>query len=191
MKVETNSIEYQILMERLKNDGVIDKFSSLYIFQKDGRFQEVIHLLKYKNIKSIGIRLGRELGEKIRNEMGKIDCVVSIPLHRLKLKERGYNQVDCICLGISNELGIKFKRDILVRNRYTRTQTELNFQERKENVKDAFDINDKYINELRDKVAIVVDDVITTGATITSAGKVLKDNGCKAVYAASVGLASL
>lgn len=190
-KVEKSSIEFQLLMERFKNDGIIDKFCSLYIFEKDGKFQETIHLLKYKKIKSIGITFGRELGVKIENELGKFDFLTAVPLHKLKFRERGYNQVDYICRGISEVSGIEFKNDLIIRTRYTKTQTELTFLERKENVKDAFSVNRKYFELLKDAVVVVVDDVITTGSTVASAGQVLKEAGCKTIYAASVGLASI
>lgn len=190
-KVDINSSEYILLKDRFNEENIIEKFTSLYIFEKEGKFQEVIHLLKYRNIKLVGVRLGRELGEKIKHDLGEIDILTAIPLHKLKLRERGYNQVDYICKGISDILGVEFRRNIIVRNRYTKTQTELNFQERKENVKDAFSVNRKYLSEIKDKIVLVIDDVITTGATITAAGQVLKNAGCKSIYAASTGLASL
>lgn len=190
-KVEADSRELLLLTDRFRIEGIIDKFTSLYVFEKNGKFQEVIHLLKYRNIKAVGIRLGRELGLKIVNEFSKIDFLTAVPLHKLKLRERGYNQVDYICRGISEMLGIEFKRDIIFRTRYTKTQTELNFQERKENVKDAFCVNKKYLGEIKNKNVLIIDDVITTGATITAAGQVLKQSGFKSIFAASVGLASL
>ena len=188
-KFDTNSDLYQILLKRFNNEGFINGFVSLYLFEKDGKFQEVIHLLKYNNIKSIGIELGTILGKVIQKEFENIDIVTSVPLHRLKKRERGYNQVDFICKGISKVTGVNFFDNLILRVRYTQSQTKLNFQERMDNVKDAFIANKKFIDIIRGKNIIMVDDVITTGATINSAAKALKEAGASKIYAASAGVA--
>ncbi len=182
--------DYIILMNRFKSGGVVDNFISPFLFEKEGKFQEAIHLLKYNGIKSVGLKLGSAIGDAItRTNFDRIDIIAPIPLHKLKLRERGYNQTDFICKGISlrNETIAMF--DLIIRAKYTQSQTTLTFQQRKENVSDAFILNNRYKDVIKDKVVLLVDDVITTGATIEAAGRVLKSVGAKKVFAASAGIA--
>lgn len=186
--VDETHPDYIFLKNRLISGGVIKDFTSSFLFEKEGKFQEAIHLLKYKGIKSVGLKLGLVLAEKInQNSFGTIDIVAPVPLHKLKLRERGYNQTDFICKGFSQVTGFRTAFDLITRQRYTQSQTTLTFQERKENVSDAFVLNDKYKDLIRDKVVLVVDDVITTGATIEAVGRVLKSAGAKNVLTASAG----
>lgn len=186
---ETNS-DFIILLNRFASGGVIKDFTSSFLFEKEGKFQEAIHLLKYKGIKSVGLKLGTSVGEEIKKkDFGTIDIVAPVPLHKLKLRERGYNQTDFICKGISQITEYATIFDLITRSKYTQSQTALTFQQRRENVCEAFCLNEKYKGLIKDKVVLLVDDVITTGATIEAAGRVLKSAGAKNVFAASAGLA--
>lgn len=187
---ESTSKEFILFSNRIKSDNLIKNFIALYIFEREGKFQEAIHYLKYKNVKSIGFKLGEELGKKLNKKFGEIDIITSVPLHKLKERERGYNQADFICKGISKVTGYHFIPNILRRIKYTQTQTELNFQQRKENVENAFCINNNYRKYIKDKNVLLVDDVITTGATIIAAANVLKQTEAKCIYIASAGLAA-
>ncbi|MDP2207610.1 MAG: phosphoribosyltransferase family protein [Bacteroidota bacterium] len=188
--VDETHPDYMVLKNRFISGGVIKDFTSSFLFEKEGKFQEAIHLLKYKGIKSVGLKLGLVLGEKInQNSFGTIDIVAPVPLHKLKLRERGYNQTDYICKGISQSTEYIAIFDLITRLKYTQSQTALTFQQRKENVSDAFVLNDKYKDLIRDKVVLLVDDVITTGATIEAVGRVLKSAGAKNVFTTSAGLA--
>lgn len=109
-----------------------------------------------------------------------------VPLHKLKKAERGYNQSYYIAKGYSNILNIPVK-EVCRRIKYTVSQTGFNLKERKENMRNAFlPTNTKIISGKR---IILVDDVITTGSTITECAKVLLDNGAGKVFAVSVALA--
>ncbi|MDI6804723.1 MAG: double zinc ribbon domain-containing protein, partial [Bacteroidota bacterium] len=166
--------DYIILQNRFTSGGVIEDFTSPFLFEKEGKFQEAIHLLKYKGIKSVGLKLGLAVVEKInQNSFGTIDIVAPVPLHKLKLRERGYNQTDFICKGISQLTEYIAIYDLITRLKYTQSQTTLTFQQRKENVSDAFVLNHKYKDLVKDKVVLLIDDVITTGATIEAVGRVL------------------
>jgi len=191
IKVDASTPAYDELIERFKEEKVIDGFVSCYLFEKEGRFQEVIHLLKYRNIKSVGIKLGNEIGLKIRNDsfMQDVRLVAPIPLHKLKLRERGYNQSIYLCKGIAEIVKVDVIPDLVLRKKYTQSQTKLNLEERKANVAEAFVLNPKYRDVVRHKSVLLVDDVITTGATIEAVAQGLKRSGADAIYAASAGLA--
>lgn len=179
------------IKSKFLNRGNVKDIISCYLFESEGKLQEVIHLLKYKEIKSVGIRFGRELGKVILSsaQFASADYLIPVPLHRLKKRERGYNQSELLCKGITQILPINFIPDFLERIRYTQSQTNLNMAERIANVEDAFDINKSYKTFVHGKSFIIVDDVITTGSTIDACAARLIEYGAGSVYAASVALA--
>jgi ComF family protein len=177
--------------EKFATEGVVDGLLSWALFEKEGRFQEVIHLLKYQGIQSVGVRFGQEIGRLIADNavFSEAEYVIPVPLHKVKKRERGYNQSELICAGISGATGITSHPAMMIRKKYTQTQTKLDVAQRKENVADAFIVNPKFVHDIRGKTFILVDDLITTGSTINACAKVLKENGAVNVYAASVALA--
>ncbi|HCA78588.1 MAG TPA: hypothetical protein DEP53_02525, partial [Bacteroidetes bacterium] len=114
------------------------------------------------------------------------DAVVPVPLHKRKLRERGFNQSLLIARGISGVLGIPVRADLVRRTRWTQTQTALSKEERKQNVEDAFECGETNLQGL---CVIVVDDVITTGATIEAVARALEASKAKTVIAASAAIA--
>lgn len=172
-------------------EGYIKDILSCYFFEQEGKLQETIHLLKYQGMTSLGIRLGRDIGAKMldNSEYSKADFLLPVPLHKAKLRERGYNQSEFLCKGISEVTGIPVASSFIRRTRHTQTQTHLSLEERKRNVAGAFTIDQKHLPSLQDKTVILVDDVITTGSTMNECAKVLLDNGVRRVLAASIALA--
>ncbi len=168
-------------------------FQSCFLFEKNKRIQDIIHGLKYEQRTSFGFELGKRLGEKLKHEtnFSSADFLIPIPLHKLKLRERGYNQSDYVAKGISSVTNIPVASKFLSRNKYTQSQTHLNFEQRQENVKDVFVVKEKFRNEIQNKSIILVDDVITTGATIFSAATSLRNAGVKNVFAVSAALTEL
>lgn len=163
---------------------------SLYYFEKEGTLQSIIHQLKYDGMTTLGVELGRKLGEKLRERAAVgIDGVIPVPLHSTKLRERGYNQSEYIARGIREVTGIPVYSSLLQRHKYTTSQTQLNATERKENVGDAFSVNKRYLVDIHGKTFLIVDDVITTGATIEACAEVLMKNGAAKAFAGSVALA--
>lgn len=191
LKIDRATPAYEEIKTRFVDGNVVDGFVSCYLFEKEGRFQEAVHLLKYRGIKSIGIKLGNEVGKSIIDNpvFSSIDYITPVPLHKLKNRERGYNQSEYLCKGISEILGKDVLPKLISRKKYTQSQTKLNLQERRLNVADAFIINPKLTAEISGKNILLVDDVITTGSTIEAVAQVLKQNGASLVYAASAGLA--
>jgi len=143
--------------------------------------------LKYQGFQSLGVELGRRIGEQMRDWGVAGDILIPIPLHKIKFRERGYNQAEMIARGISEVTGIQLRVDIVGRRKHTQTQTQLNLDERTENMEEAFEIDHGELVENR--VCLIVDDVITTGATISSCSAELLKAGATRVVAASAALA--
>ena len=172
--------------DKLVLSGAVDDLVSLFVFEKEGPFQNIAHALKYAGVQQIGFELGRRLGYRIREEGVQADMIVPVPLHRRKLRERGYNQAALIARGISEICHIPLCEDAVVRMRWTETQTTLSKQERRRNVQDAFTCKSLCVKRKR---VIVIDDVITTGATIEAVAVALKEIGAVEIVAASAAIA--
>ena len=190
-KVNLGDARWNEFREKFRSEGFVEDFISCFVFEKEGKLQNVIHLLKYQGVKSLGILLGREVGKLMISEekFSSANFLIPVPLHNLKRRERGYNQSAYICKGISDITNIPFNNSILRRKKYTQSQTLLNIEERRQNVGDAFEANSKSLGEIRGKSCILVDDVITTGSTINACASVLRKHRAERVLAASVALA--
>lgn len=190
----TNPIDLErIFTARFGNQNFfISKAFSGFYFKEESIIQTLIHELKYQNKRSLGIFLGEVIGHLIKDalDFSTADILAPVPLHKIRLRERGYNQSQLIAKGVGRVIEIKVIEDLLVRARNTETQTKLNFEERKENVKDAFFVNGKYKNLVLGKRIIIVDDVITTGSTVNECAKALVQAGASEVLALSVAIAS-
>jgi ComF family protein len=183
---ELISAEYK---RKFLNDSSIKDFCSAFIFEVDKPIQTLVHELKYQKRFGNGIVLGKLtaniLEEKIKS--WNADFIIPVPLHPIKKAERGFNQAYFIAKGISKVAGIKVKTGVIKRIKFTETQTHLNLIERKQNIRDAFIIKKKKV--IKGKSIILIDDVVTTGATINECGKILKENGAANVYALSAAIA--
>lgn len=161
-----------------------------FFFSKGGHVQTLIHGLKYHGLKENGIFLGQEIGKSIKQSpvFQGIDYIIPVPLHPKKQKIRGYNQSMVIAQGIREETGIQIAGNCLIRNVFTSTQTKKSREERWQNVRDIFDVMNT--GQLEGKHVLLVDDVLTTGATLMAAGKALynvKDIKVSVATAACVG----
>jgi ComF family protein len=147
--------------------------------------------LKYGHGADIGLRLGEELGKQLLGQRLPADIrgIVPVPLHRVKERERGYNQSVYLARGISREIGVPVLAAEVIRVRYTESQTTLTIGQRRDNVAGAFSVRRRGRRVLNGGVVILVDDVITTGSTVRSCAVALRGAGVDAVYACSVGLA--
>ncbi len=157
------------------------EFASAYlIFSKGSAYRKLIHNLKYKGDKKSGIQLGKLFGKAIvkQSEYPQIDCIIPVPLHPKKFKKRGYNQSVCIAKGLSETLEVPYISNVLIRTVNTQTQTRKSKEERWRNVSGTFAVlNPKSIEN---KHILLVDDVITTGATIENCAiTLLKAASCK------------
>jgi ComF family protein len=180
---------YQETRTKLLADGCIDDLISCYVFEREGPFQYIAHALKYQEYKSLGVELGKQIGGLIRGWNVETDIIVPVPLHRIKHRERGYNQSEFIAQGIASIIGKPILMDAVRRTRHTQTQTKLNLQERHTNMKDAFEVITGASEKLNKKKCLMVDDVITTGATINSCARAILAVGARTITAASAALA--
>lgn len=174
--------------KRFNSKELISGFTSLYVYKKDKEIQEILHQFKYNKRYRIGIKLGAELARIRRHTITgyNIDLIIPVPLHNLKKAERGYNQSFYIAKGLSKELKINYAMGILKRKRYTESQTSKNISDRQSNVEDAFVV--KHKKPVKGKNILLVDDVITTGATISECAKKLLNQGAKEVFAVSIAI---
>ena len=147
--------------------------ASMLYFHKKGIVQKLIHNLKYKGKEEIGNLLGEWYGNDIKNlEITKnINYIIPVPLHQKRLKERSYNQVDSFCKSLSAVTHIPYNKELLIRTKYNKTQTKKSKNERQENVQNIFDIN--YNEHYSGKHFLIIDDVITSGATLELCAKAL------------------
>ncbi|WP_009036137.1 ComF family protein [Indibacter alkaliphilus] len=149
-------------------------------FTKKGDSQKLLHLLKYRNKPEVGIELGRIFGQILLESgfQNNWDQLTPVPLHPIKRKRRGYNQSEQFALGLSLSLQIPVIAS-LSRIKYTETQTQKSRMERLQNVADVFDIS-KDENVLNKRI-LLVDDVMTTGATLISCANKLNEYGAQTV----------
>lgn len=157
-----------------------------YKFAKKSNVQKLIHHIKYRN--------GQELGELVAGWYGnalmeagydqEFDVIVTIPLHKAKQRKRGYNQCDCIAKGLASVLRIPWETDVLYRNIYTESQTKMSKIQRFENAATIYSIN--VAEKIKGKRVLLIDDVITTGATIGMCADLLLKAQCKEVSVAAL-----
>ncbi len=149
--------------------------------------RESIGRFKYENRREYGDFYVREMlgscKEAVRS--WNIDLIIPIPLHRSRRRTRGFNQAELIARKLGKELGIPVSADTLLRSRKTKPQKELNDQERRNNLKNAFKIGK---NDLEFKKILLIDDIYTTGSTIDAAASVLLDHGAEKVYFLSISI---
>jgi ComF family protein len=159
---------------------------SEFYFAKESLIQHLIHQLKYKNNTAIGVYMGELMGKNLldSNRFNNIDYLIPLPLYPDKERKRGYNQATVICNGISKVMGIPVITGNVIRQRFTETQTRKHRTERWENVEGSFVI--KNPAALKGKNVLLVDDVITTGATLEACGTVLLQTEQLKLYIATL-----
>jgi len=149
-------------------------------FAKGGKMQHLMHHFKYKGIQKIGNLLGNIAGEQLLKSpvFKSADVVIPVPLHKSRLRKRGYNQSMCFAEGLSEKMRIPIDENNLVRLRATETQTHRSRFSRFENMREVFTLTNP--ESLRNKHVLLVDDVVTTGSTLEACGTaLLKAEGLK------------
>jgi ComF family protein len=151
----------------------LESASAYVYFNKGNKVQRLIHQLKYKGRKDIGIYLGRQYGQQLRFSpfFQTVQLIVPVPLHIKKLLKRGYNQSEQFAIGLSESMKIPVDPAAICRKKETETQTKKSRFRRWQNVAEVFEVNDP--GSLEMKHVMLVDDVITTGATLESCIRVL------------------
>ncbi len=152
----------------------------------DDYYKELIHRFKYAKKIPLGRRLGQRLGETINgnSDFLESDFLIPVPLHKSRYRERGFNQSEVVAEEISKITGVSVLKDVLKRKKNTKDQTNLSPQQREENVRGAFVVTaPEMINA---KSIILVDDVITTGATLSECARMLKQAGAERILGTTI-----
>jgi ComF family protein len=158
----------------------VENGTSYFQYRKGSRYQKLIHFIKYKGMKELGLNAGHRFGEVLLQSPGfsQTDLVVPVPLHRRKQASRGYNQSEWIAMGIAEAMNKPLSTGNLVRHMHTSTQTRKNRFERWKNVEGIFSIKNN--REYENMHILLVDDVVTTGSTLEAcAAEILKCPGAK------------
>ncbi|MFA6677553.1 MAG: double zinc ribbon domain-containing protein [Bacteroidales bacterium] len=177
------------------------RVTPLFFYTREANYRHILQEIKYHDNKHLAVFMGMMLGKYLfkANFREKIDILMPIPLHWRKKQIRGYNQAELICRGISKILGSPVNTHIIKRNRFTHTQTQVDVNDKWRNVEGAFSLTARahnIIQRLRNKKSILygndrlnimlVDDVLTTGATMEAcSNELLKESGVN-VYVATL-----
>lgn len=173
------------LSSKIRGLFQVNRVMAFLRFSKKGQSQKLLHQLKYRNKPEIGEEMGRLYGLSLANYgyQNEWDVIVPVPLHPMKQKRRGYNQSEKFGIGLSKSLNIKME-NFLERKKFTETQTKKSRLQRLDNVEEVFDL--KVNEEISGLRILLVDDVITTGATLCACANVLLANGAKTVDLATI-----
>lgn len=163
--------------------------TSLFRFEKGSKYQHLLHLLKYKGLKKVGIFLGNLLGAEIQDSsFAKIDYIIPVPLHKKREKQRGYNQSEVIAQGVSMIINKPINTELVFRCKYTQSQTSKKRFERWENMENVFSLSEE-AELLSNTTILLIDDVITTGSTLEACAELLLTIPGVKIYIASVACA--
>ncbi|MDR3329151.1 MAG: ComF family protein [Prevotellaceae bacterium] len=160
----------------------VESACSLFFMGKGSRYRKLLHKLKYSNKPRIGVALGRLLGAELAQAAAyqSITHIIPIPLHPKRQRKRGYNQSEMIAEGIAQEMAKPLRADIVFRPQYNETQTKKTRDERWKNVQGIFAVRPGRAAPLAGGHVLLVDDVLTTGATIEAcAAALMQAVGCK------------
>ena len=172
----------QYLLNKFAGKVPVKFIASYLYFKKGGVVQKLIHHIKYKNRKEVAKQLANWYGNQLIIEckhIDNIDLIIAVPLHKDRFKQRGYNQSEWIAGGLSEALQIPTYNNILFRTSFAESQTHKNRLERWENVMSVFSVENPEL--VQGKNVMLVDDVLTTGATLESCARELLKYDCKSV----------
>lgn len=156
------------------------------VFAYDNLIKNVIFNFKYNDKTNNANFFSNLMVNSCKDFIDEIDIVIPVPLHKKRLRKRKYNQASLLVNGIGKKANKIIIHEVLKRKINTRPQVGLLGKERLKNVKDAFCINEQYLEEIRGKNILLVDDVMTTGATLNNCAKILLKHKAKNVYVATI-----
>jgi ComF family protein len=171
-----------ILAQRFWGRVPLSGASALYVFKKHDAVQQLIHQLKYKGRKDVGVFIGKKIGTELldsRSVIQNVDLILPVPLHWKKQKTRGYNQCDFIAQGISEAAKIPYSNSVLERTEEKVSQTKKKRFDRFGNVSEIFRVVKP--EEIKGKHVLLVDDVVTTGATAEACLQTILKSGAEKI----------
>jgi ComF family protein len=174
------------IMNRLTGRLQLEHAFTFLRFRKGGMVQKLLHELKYHNQPALGVKIGMLYGRDLK-EAGlekSFDVIIPVPLHEARKRKRGYNQSAKFAEGLSEALNVPWEESVSVRLQSTHTQTRKNRADRWANVSDAFSISK--MEQVNGKRVLLVDDVITTGATLEACGQHLLSSHCSTLSIACI-----
>ena len=164
----------------------VEEYVSAFNLTKDSALHKILHNIKYRNDRKSANILGVELGKRLKqlkfNE--KIECIIPVPISKKKMKRRKFNQSEEIARGINQVMAIPVETNWLLRKNNLKSQTFSNRYQRAENVKEEYYLNKK--KTLHQKRLLIIDDIVTTGATIQSCLEAINKEEYDSIYIASV-----
>ena len=175
-----HNIEQNEVVQKFYGRIPLEFGASFLYFHKKGIVQEMMHKLKYKGQEEIGETIGNWYAEELKDlaQMKNIDYIIPVPLHKKRLRERGYNQVEGFGKALSKHLNIAYDDHILQRKLYTKTQTKKNLLDRIEVIDNVFEVS--FSENHHGKHFLLIDDVVTTGSTLEACSRsLLKIPGAK------------
>jgi ComF family protein len=149
----------------------------------EGKLREAVQALKYENTPTMAKPLGEKLATCLKQQDWIYDIIVPVPLHTKRLMERGYNQAQLLAEQAASNMGIGCEVNGLQRIRETKSQVTISGTERLQNIKDAFVANSQFVNG---RSIVIIDDVYTTGSTMSACGEALLSAGATVVYGLTV-----
>lgn len=157
---------HNAMIERFEGRIPFQSGAALYYFTKKSRTQHLIHHIKYKDKREAAILLGKKLGNKMKemSNFQNFDMIIPVPMHPRKKILRGYNQAELVAEGLSMSLHVQVNNKVLIKKRMTDSQTKKSRLQRLQNIEDVFELNTPSV--LEGKNILIVDDVLTTGATL-------------------------
>lgn len=167
---DATDLAHSPVLDIFESDSRPECLHALFYYNKYSPYRKLIYAIKYLSYRELGRYLGRMLGERLRG-VCKADCIIPVPLHKKRERKRGFNQAYEIALGLSEVLGIEILNDVVIRIKNNVSQTGKNALERQRNVENIFKLCNP--QQIEGRHVLLLDDVITTGATLKSCLQVL------------------
>ena len=149
----------------------------------DSPIQNGLHTMKYRRNIGLGESIAMQMLDFVRSLNWQMDLLIPVPLGKKRIKERGYNQIALVAQPLAYQLEIRYEPGALWKTRETRSQVGLTVSQRSENVQDAYQADSKVVN---DKSILIMDDVATTGSTISACTAALRSAGAREVYVLTI-----
>lgn len=172
-RYEEHHIADSVLSKKFWGRLNLDWCTAYLHFKSESSVRQVLHQIKYKSNLDLGTEMGKRMAQVIaeRHKSEPIDAIIPVPLHPKKQNLRGYNQSDLLTDGLAEEIGVPVWKDVLARQRHNSTQTKKSRYDRYINSKEIFTVVNP--EKLKNKRVLLIDDLITTGATIEASGGAL------------------